>query len=164
MQKFIIKVDLHTPQSVFESDAECFILPADIASSDLQTLISKAHRKNRILLTTQPNVCLEQGLDGVLLDLSKSEHIAADYRTLTKGLKGRFIGAVCRNRRHEAMILSECEPDFIVFRAWKEGAEKVRELTDWYNEFFLIQSALLPMDSDLDTSTFHTDFVIKSAE
>ena len=35
------------------------------------------------------------------------------------------------------MIVSEAEPDFVVFKVWKDGFESVRELTDWYNDFFL---------------------------
>ena len=58
------------------------------------------------------------------------------------------------------MLASECEPDFVAFRAWHDGKQKIRDLTDWYNEFFLIQSALVPQDDNLDFSGFKTDFVI----
>ena len=94
-----------------------------------------------------------------MLDLSKSEHIARDYQDLTKNLKRKIVGVVTRNRRHEAMLVSECEPDFVIFKAWQDGIEKIRELTSWYNEMFLIQSALLPQE-DVDYASFETDFVI----
>ena len=86
--------------------------------------------------------------------------IRKDFEQETATLKNKFSGIICRNRRHEAMLASECEPDFLVFRAWADGQEKVRELTAWYSEMFLIQSALLPMEENLDFETFQTDFVI----
>lgn len=95
----------------------------------------------------------------LLLDLNKSEHVACDYLEQTKDLKGKIVGVVTRNRRHEAMLVSECEPGFVIFRAWQDGIEKIKELTSWYNEMFLIQSALLPME-DIDYASFETDFVI----
>ena len=89
----------------------------------------------------------------------KSTHIAHDYHDLTKDLKHKIIGVITRSRRHEAMLISECEPDFIIFKAFNGGKEKIQELTSWYNEMFLIQSALLPME-ELDYTAFKTDFII----
>ena len=58
------------------------------------------------------------------------------------------------------MIVSEAEPDFVVFKVWKDGFESVRELTDWYNDFFLIQSAAWIMEDGVPTEELRTDFVI----
>ena len=57
------------------------------------------------------------------------------------------------------MLVGECEPDFVVFRAWADGQEKVKELTSWFYQMFLLQSALLPVE-DVDFASFETDFVI----
>jgi len=69
-----------------------------------------------------------------------------------------------RRRRHEAMIVSENEPDFVVFRIWSEGAEKTKALADWYAEFFLLQTAVEPMDGSVDFSAWPADMVILSPE
>ena len=73
------------------------------------------------------------GADGVILDLG------------AEGLKEKMAA----------------EPDFVVFKVWKEGFESVRELTDWYNDFFLIQSAAWIMEDGVPTEELRTDFVIK---
>ena len=59
------------------------------------------------------------------------------------------------------MLVSECEPDFIIFRFWKDGFDANAELLKWYGEFFLIQSAVLPKD-EIDVSNLPADFVILS--
>ena len=75
--------------------------------------------------------------------------------------KRKFVGLFTRNRRHESMIVSEVEPDFIIFKVWKDGFENVQELTDWYNDFFLIQSAAWIMEDGVPVENLRTDFVIK---
>lgn len=160
MQKFIINITDENLSLLDDSNAECFILNSNLSRNFIKQFAQKAKEKDKLVLTEQEELCSENNLDGVILDLSKSENIEADYKNLTRNLKNKIIGAICRNRRHEAMLLSECEPDFIIFKAWKDGAEKVIELTQWYNEFFLIQSALLPVDKDIDIANFKTDFVI----
>lgn len=160
MQKFIIKISEPDDSLLNNPECECFILSSDLPENFIGEFLSKAKTSDKIVLTDNAELCAKLNFDGVLLDLSKSENIGADYQAQTANLKRKFIGVICRNRRHEAMLVSECEPDFIAFRAWKDGAEKVKELTDWYEEFFLIGAALLPMDDDLDFSAFKTDYVI----
>ncbi len=100
------------------------------------------------------------GADGVILDLGVEglkEKMAAVRKELGKS---GVVGLFTRNRRHESMIVSEAEPDFVVFKVWKDGFESVRELTDWYNDFFLIQSAAWIMEDGVPTEELRTDFVI----
>lgn len=160
MQKFIINITKPEFDLLDDSQIECFIVSPILPTDFLDEFVSKARQKNKLLLSNDKALCLEHRLDGVIFDFSKSENPTADYQNATQNLKGLIIGAVSRGRRHEAMIISECEPDFIIFRAWQDGADKIKELTDWYNEFFLIQSALLPVDDQPDFSDFKTDFVI----
>ena len=160
MQKFIIKISEPDDSLLNNPECECFILSSALPQEFMLKFANAAKAKDKIVLTESSELCAYLNADGVLLDLSKSEDIAADYQTQTTGLKHKFIGVISRNRRHEAMIVSECEPDFIAFRAWQDGADKVKELTDWYEEFFLIQAALIPVDDNLDFSAFNTDYVI----
>lgn len=77
------------------------------------------------------------GADGVILDLG-AEGLKEKMAAVRKELgKSGVVGLFTRNRRHESMIVSEADPDFVVFKVWKDGFESVRELTDWYNDFFL---------------------------
>ena len=159
MQKFIIHICDENFDFKFLENFECFLLAQNLDSHFIFEFINLAHKKNKLVLTTSVVDCLAYSADGVLLDLSKSENIKKDYFKQTQNLKNKFIGVICRNRRHEAMLVSECEPDFVVFRAWADGIQKVKELTDWYSEMFLIQSALLLVE-DVPYQTFKTDFII----
>ncbi len=159
MQKIILHITKEDFAPITDSRFECFILSEDLSSHFKNEFTLKAKQLNKLVLGLSISDVLAYNLDGIVLDLSKSEHIAADYKKQTKDLKNKIVGIICRNRRHEAMLASECEPDFLVFRAWRDGIEKVKELTSWYNEMFLIQSALLPME-EIDYSSFKTDFVV----
>lgn len=160
MQKFIISVTEENLSLIKDPALECFILNEKLSAEFIDRFAAQAKEQSKLVLGQNKEMCLKHNLDGVVLDLSKSEDIAKDYGKETQNLKGRIIGAICRGRRHEAMITSECEPDFVIFRAWADGAQKIIDLTNWYNEFFLIQSALLLEDDNLDFLPFKTDFVI----
>lgn len=145
MQKIIIKIE---DEKLPVPEAECYIISADIKRCE-----------DKIYLTESVELCNKLNLDGVIIDLSKSENIKKDYAEIKSQLKDKIIGIISRNRRHEAMLISEQEPDFIAFRAWQDGFDKVQELVSWYNEFFLIQSAVI-IEDDVDYKIFQSDMVI----
>ena len=159
MQKFIINITTQDLSLIKDDNLECFILNSNLDKTFIAEFTKLAQSKGKLVLSGNTNIAKEYNLDGVIIDLSKSENIQTDYKNLTSGLKNKFVGAICRNRRHEAMLVGECEPDFVIFRAWIDGQEKVQELTSWFNEMFLLQSALLPIEN-VDFSEFATDFVI----
>jgi len=161
MQKFIVQIEEENFVSPEDKNLECFLLSSDLSAPFKADFALKAQKNGKIVLGFSADDCLSYGLDGVLIDLSSAQNIKKDYQAATKNLKNKIVGAICRNRRHEAMLVSECEPDFVAFRAWADGAEKVKDLTAWYEEMFLIQSALLPVD-EVDYCAFKTDFVILS--
>lgn len=159
MQKIITNLIDENMSLLDDARLECFVLQENLPSHFKAQFALQAAKKNKITLGLSVSDCLAYRLDGIILDLSKSDHISADYKKMTKDLKNKFIGVITRNRRHEAMLVSECEPDFVIFRAWQDGIDKINELTSWYHEMFLIQSALLPME-DINYQSFQTDFVI----
>ena len=161
MQKIILNITEENPSVITDSRFECFILQENLSSHFKSEFALMASQSGKITLGLSVSDCLAYKLDGILLDLTSSQNIAADYKKLTKDLKSKFIGVITRNRRHESMLVSECEPDFVVFKAWKDGQEKIKELTSWYHEMFLIQSALLPVE-EVNYPSFETDFVILS--
>lgn len=60
------------------------------------------------------------------------------------------------------MVISEFEPDFLIFQGWNDGIDQVRELVAWYNELFLIQSAVLCREENVGFQSFDCDIVILS--
>ena len=125
--------------------------------------VEKAAAESRIVLfygEGAVKTAVHLGADGVILDLGVEglkEKMAAVRKELGKS---GVVGLFTRNRRQESLIVSEAEPDFVVFKVWKDGFESVRELTDWYNDFFLIQSAAWIMEDGVPTEELRTDFVI----
>lgn len=162
MQK-IIRIDEKKDFDLKGDETECFVLATGLDEGFCKRFIDQAESLDKIVLFYGEDAidfCLKYKADGVIVDFG-ADDVVEKVDTLRKKLgKGKFIGLFTRNRKHESMLVSEAEPDFVVFRVWKDGFENVKELTDWYNEFFLIQSAAWLMDDDIDISALHTDFVV----
>lgn len=163
MQKFIIRVENEEKRFLDKMDGECYALNAVLGEEYCREFVEKTAAENRIALfygEGAVQAARRFGADGVILDLG-AEDVKEKVQALRKELgKGGVVGLFTRNRRHESMIVSEAEPDFVVFKVWKDGFESVKELTDWYNDFFLIQSAVWIMESGVDLAMLKTDFVI----
>ncbi len=162
MQK-IIRIDKKVDFNLETMQEDCFVLTAELAQDFCLRFIEEARKFDKIVLfygEKAINYCIDFEADGVVIDLGADE-LQEKMANLRKKLgKEKYIGLFTRNRKHESMIVSETEPDFVVFKVWKDGFDKVKDLTDWYNEFFLIQSAAWLMDENIDISALNTDFVI----
>ena len=164
MQKLIVNITQKNFDLLERDDLGCFILPQSLELDFKKSFIQKAQKKRKLCLLSGENAAdeyLNIGADGIILDLSKEEN----PQKIIKGFKQKnpnaLVGVISRNRRHEAMLISECEPDFIIFKIWADGMEKSKELLEWYGEFFLIQSAIMPIDG-CSFDNISADFVIKS--
>ncbi|MBS5834355.1 MAG: hypothetical protein V8R11_06450 [Alphaproteobacteria bacterium] len=164
MQKFIVRVESEEKRFSDKMEGECYALNAALDEEYCREFVEKAAAESRIVLfygEGAVKTAVHLGADGVILDLGVEglkEKMAAVRKELGKS---GVVGLFTRNRRHESMIVSEAEPDFVVFKVWKDGFESVRELTDWYNDFFLIQSAAWIMEDGVPSEELRTDFVIK---
>ena len=164
MQKFIVRVESEEKRFSDKMEGECYALNAALDEEYCREFVEKAAAESRIVLfygEGAVKTAVHLGADGVILDLGVEglkEKMAAVRKELGKS---GVVGLFTRNRRHESMIVSEAEPDFVVFKVWKDGFESVRELTDWYNDFFLIQSAAWIMQDGVPSEELRTDFVIK---
>lgn len=161
MQKFIVKIE--DDKAINNSEYECFLI-ADTNPS-LQTLVNKAQAAGKIALVEGQNAVsasVDCGADGAIIDLASSERIKNDIGSAKMHLNGGILGVVCRNRRHEAMVVGENEPDFIIFKVWEDGFEQTLDLSTWYAEFFLIQQAVYPQDDKVDYKKYPADIVIIS--
>lgn len=163
MQKFIIRVENEEALSA-QLDEECYALNAALAEEACREFAAKAAAAGKIVLfygEEAIKAAKRFGADGVILDLG-TDGLKEKMQAVRKELgKGGVVGLFTRNRRHESMIVSEVEPDFVVFKVWKDGFDGVKELTDWYSDFFLIQSAAWIMESGVPAEELRTDFVIR---
>ena len=166
MQKNITKIDVVDYKIIEKMDDECFILNTCLEDEFCRKFVEKANIEDKIVLFYGDDAIVKNktfGADGVILDLG-SEHLKDKMQDVRKQLgKGKFVGLFTRSRRHESMLVSEVEPDFIIFKVYKEGFDNIKELTDWYNDFFIIQSASWIME-EVDSNSLknlNTDFIIR---
>lgn len=164
MQKNIIRVDEKNDKILANMSEECYVLNTALEEDFCRKFVAKAAESEKIVLFYGENAvkaAKTYGADGVVLDLG-AEDVKAKLLAVRKELgKGKNVGLFTRNRRHESMLVSEAEPDFVIFKVWKDGFESVKELTDWYADFFLIQSAAWVMEEGAPVQELRTDFVIK---
>lgn len=163
MQKFILNITNEDVALIDDANLECFCVDSSINDEVITRLRDKIHSLNKIILAIGDNACdacQKFNLDGVIVDLSASTHCAKDINYTRKLIGDKFLGVISRNRRHEAMLFSECEPDFLIFKAWTQGIEKIQELVSWYNEMFLIQSAVILEEPKIDGKSFDCDIII----
>lgn len=168
MPNFILNITSQNDDLMLSNpDIQCYILSSDIEHTSLQKLVHQISNAEKIsLLYGEKSVDIAPLLsaDGVLIDLSKSENIKKDIKNIRHQLPQGILGTICRNRRHEAMIISENEPDFIVFKIGGDGTDKTLELAKWYNDFFLLQMAVFPQDAEADFTQYPCDIVILTPE
>jgi hypothetical protein len=162
MQNSIIKITQKNFSFIKRTEIGCFILPdtADTAFAD--EFIKQAHAENKLVLTEGNNALdfyLTHHTDGLIIDTSKDDKPQKSVKEIQKKAPKAILGVICRNRRHEAMLVSECEPNFVIFKVWAEGFDANKELLAWYNELFLIQNAA-QIEEPCDYASLPTDFVI----
>lgn len=162
MQNFIIKITQENTNILSEEQIGCFILPDTVSPEFAQSFIEQAHKKNKLVLVCGGNALQFYKRfcpDGLILNTVKQENPRKYVEDIKSQAPKALIGAVSRNRRHEAMLVSEAEPDFVIFQVWKEGFANSKELFEWYNDFFLIQNAAWPQEK-VEISALKADFVI----
>lgn len=162
MQNFIVRITQENTNLINRTELGCFILPDTASPQFARDFIDAAQKAGKLVLAEGKDAVefyQKFGTDGLILDTSKEEKPAKAIKNVQKQAPKAVLGVISRNRRHEAMLVSECEPDFVIFRFWNDGLEKSKELLDWYAELFLIQNAV-QIEEDFDFSALNADFVI----
>lgn len=162
MQNFIIRITQENTNLLNDENIGCFILPDTVSSEFAEKFINLARQKEKLVLVSGDNALQfykKFNPDGLILNTVQEKNPRKFIEDIKAQTKKAIIGAISRNRRHEAMLVSEAEPDFIIFQFWKDGLQNNLELVDWYNEFFLIQNAAWPQE-DIDINAIKSDFVI----
>lgn len=162
MPKFIVNISDIAQTPTDYQGVGCFVVDSSFPKADIQRFASQSDGALLLVKGEGAVACCNQlELDGVLLDLSTDETPVKTLKSAQKSLgKDKICGVISRNRRHEAMLLSECEPDFLCFKIWSAGEEGLKELVAWYNELFLIQSAVFVCDEKADFKSYATDNII----
>ena len=164
MPNFILNINSPDDDLLLANpDIQCCLLNSEIEPKLLKKIIFQLQQAERIVLLFGANaceLCNQLSVDGVALDLSKSNNLKQDITYARKQIGKKFLGAIVRNRRHEAMVASENEPDFIIFKIWEQGFEQTLSLAEWYSEFFLLQMAIFPQDDDVDIKRYPADILI----
>ncbi len=155
---------INSNNQISSLDYECYILDTSLDENYITDFVNKANKENKITLfygENAENLAKHFGASGIIIDQTMTLSPIKDLTSLRKSLgKNSIIGIITRNRRHEAMLNSELEPDFIIFNIWNDGIEKTTELLNWYNDFFIIQSAIFLKEENIDTSNITADFII----
>ncbi|MBQ8481449.1 MAG: hypothetical protein IJ532_02825 [Alphaproteobacteria bacterium] len=162
MQNFIIRITQENTNLLNDDKIGCFILPDTVSADFAENFIDAARQKEKLVLVHGDNALQfykQFNPDGIILNAVKEKNPRKFIEDIKAKAKKAVIGAISRNRRHEAMLVSEAEPDFIVFQIWKDGLQNNLELIDWYNEFFLIQNAAWPQEN-VDMMNLKSDFII----
>lgn len=162
MQNLIIKITQENTNLVADDKIGCFILPDNCAPAFAKEFIVAARKNNKLVLVDGEKAVdfyQKYNPDGVILNTVKEAQPQKIIKQIKKTLPSAIIGVISRNRRHEAMLVSECEPDFIIFKFWRDGLNANKELLDWYCEFFLIQCAA-QIEEEFDYSSLNADFII----
>ena len=164
MQKNIIFISQKNDEYLKNLNEDCYVLDATLDEDFCREFMVLAQKKDIVVLFVGERAveCAKKfGADGVVCEAS-DKGVKSQVEDLRKILgKKAIVGLVARNRRHEAMVVSEAEPDFVVFKVWSDGIEKTKELLEWYSDFFLIQSVAWVIDEDVEKSTLMADFIMK---
>lgn len=162
MKNFIIRITQENTNLLDDETIGCFILPDSTSEAMATEFIEVAKAKGKLVLAEGENALTfyqRFNTDGMILNTAKAENPRKFIEDVRAKAPKAIIGAISRNRRHEAMLVSEAEPDFIIFKFWKDGLENNLELLEWYNEFFLIQNAAWPQEN-IENDKLPADFVI----
>ncbi|MBO6281787.1 MAG: hypothetical protein J6N49_04555 [Alphaproteobacteria bacterium] len=162
MQNLIIRITQENTKLITDDKIGCFILADSMSAEFMAKFTEEAHKHNKLVLTSGNNAVEAYQnckADGLIIDSSKEEKPQKLVKQIQAQAKKAILGVITRNRRHEAMLVSECEPDFVIFRFWKDGFSENLELLEWYNELFLIQNAVLPAE-EIELSNIRSDFII----
>ncbi len=139
MPKFIIKIDSKDNELINNQDICCYIVSKDSAPEVLE----KARNSDKLVLTEDMDFCEEKALDGVIINHQVDDKFSKYIKSIQKNIAKKFFGICCPLRRHEAMISSEAEPDFLIFDTKDSLLPEELAVLQWYAELFLIQFAVM---------------------
>ncbi len=161
MPQVILYIEKSADKIIVSDAISCYVVNSDLP----QSKIKEAQSQDKMVLSFGPkalDVCFKYNLDGIIKEIDPSKPVKPQLKPLREKLKHKTFGVIIPPRRHEAMLASEIEPEFIAFKPFK--AEQDREIIDWYNDLFLIPSVWVAEDEAKQTSIPDVDFVMVKAK
>ena len=111
------------------------------------------------------STCKELNVDGIVSELDINLPIKAQVTMIREIIGGQKVfGAIIPARKHEAMLVSETDPDFVCFKFTGEINPRANDIIQWYNDLFLIQLAIDMTEVKHDLCGEDTDFIIINSE
>lgn len=155
MPDIILKIN--TPEDkIYTSDHICCYWFASKPGADQRQQTAAAGK----LILASPDIDIADN-DGVVVAVDSAKPLKAQIRPWREKIGGkRALGVIINPTRHEAMLASETEPEFVAFRFSQNNAAAASEVIKWYNELFLIQSAVDLSGGLVDIQGLDVDFVI----
>ena len=161
------------PQIILDTRAESGSIPQSdkiscyIVSSDINAEILRQLKQSQKMILSfgadSLEFCRRENIDGIFVELDEKKPVKSQLKPLREALKHKTLGVLIPIRRHEAMLVGEVEPEFIAFKQG-DDVEHDKSILSWYNELFLIPSALYYNGSKEDLGEYVVDFVILTAK
>lgn len=160
MPQFILKINTPDDKIYDDDKIVCYLADTALPDSLLQNLCSGS----KMLLLSgagAPERCKQIGADGVVSVVDTSKPVKAPLQKVREVIGEKAVLVpVIPPRRHEAMLAAETEPALVAFTVTPENLDTAAPLLKWYNELFLIQSAVDLTAGLVDISDLEADFVI----
>lgn len=160
MPKIILKIN-SLNDKIYKDDSICCYL---INSALPVDFIKKMQSQGIMTLLYGDNaaeLCKSLNTDGMVMELDPKLPVKVQVNKIRDNIgTKKVLGTGIYPHRHEAMLVSETEPEFVIFKFPADQSAEALELLKWYNELFLIQSAIDLSDGLQDVKAFDTDFVI----
>ncbi|MBE6445002.1 MAG: hypothetical protein E7019_02955 [Alphaproteobacteria bacterium] len=163
MPQIILKINHDTDKIHENNNICCYILESELSDSTINKVISIG----KPVLFDGKNAINKINVlgDGIIINIDSRKPLKAQVRPIREkiGTK-KIIGTVIDPSRHEAMLASETEPEFVAFRVSEHNFDKAKELIEWYNELFLIQCAVQPETFFSGLKELDVDFLIINSQ
>ncbi len=160
MPKIILKIN-STSDKIYVSDEICCYL---VDASLPVKVLENCKKTDQLVLLCGENaaqMCKTYNMDGIVLEPNPQKPLKAQIKKDQEIIGSKkALGIIIPPHRHEAMLASETEPSFVAFKFERDQAQKASEIIKWYNELFLIQSAVDLSDELQNIDNIETDFVI----
>ena len=160
MPQIILKINTVNDKIYDSENVCCYLADASLPENSLQKL--KNSGKLLLLFGDKAAEKLKPlDADGIVVWTDSKKPIKAQIRPLREKIGAKkALGVVIAATRHEAMLASEVEPEFVAFRLDQENKGLEADVIKWYNELFLIQSAIDLSSGLQDIKGLDVDFVI----
>ncbi len=161
MPKIILKINQNNDVIAKGDNISCYIADSSLDKAKFSEITATG---KMVLAQGEKaeDCCKMYNLDGVVVEIDATKPVKAQLKPWREKFKNKTLGAVIPPRRHEAMLASEVEPEFVAFKL--NEAEDDESLIEWYNELFVLPSAVLFKGKTPPLEQIKSDFVIIDAE